>query len=70
VQDVSGDIREAEIPAAITIRELKMIDTHQVEDDGVDIMHMDRFLNRLETEVIRGALDSPARNRPSGEPPW
>jgi hypothetical protein len=52
VQDVAGDIGEQEIPAAIAIRELEVIDLHQVKDGRVNIVNVNRLLDNFETEII------------------
>ena len=44
---ISRDIREAKIAPTIAVRELRVVDSQQVQNRGMDVMHMHRLLNRL-----------------------
>ena len=68
MQDVSGDVGKPEIAAAIAIGQLSVIDAHQVQDGGVDVVDVDRLLDRLEAEFVGGAVDRAAFHRAAGQP--
>src|SRR5262249_6049074 len=74
VQNVAGHVRETEIAATVPVSQFSMIDAEQVQDRGMDIMHMDRFVDSLEAKVVRGSINGAALDRtasqPHSEPEW
>ena len=51
--DPAGDVSQSEVAAAVTIRQFGVVDPEQVQDRGVQIVHVDRVLGDLESEVVR-----------------
>src|SRR5438128_12372336 len=51
VNDVAGDIGEAEVAAGVAVSELFVIQTHEVQDSGVEVMHVDGVLGVMHAEV-------------------
>src|SRR5262249_34102651 len=68
VKNGARHVRQSEIAPAIPIGQLGVVDAEQVEDGGVQVVHVDRFVDRLEAEVIRGAVDRPALDAAAGQP--
>src|SRR5260221_1908152 len=56
----AGDIGQAEVPAAVAIGQLGVIDAEQVQNRRVQVVDVDRLIHRLESEVVGGAVDRPA----------
>src|SRR5258706_451099 len=52
----SVDIREAELPALETVGQLLVIDAEQVQDGGLEVMHMHRVFYRVEGKLVRFAV--------------
>jgi hypothetical protein len=53
-------IREAEIATAVAIRQLLVIQPHEVQHRGVQVVHVDGFLDRFESELIPPFTPPPA----------
>ena len=53
---VAVNVRQPEIAARITIRQLRMIETHRVQHRRVKIVDRYPVLDRLEAEVIRRSV--------------
>ena len=68
VQHVASYIGKAEIAAAVTIGQLQVIDAHQIEDGRVDIVHVNRLLDGLESKLVRGTIDRAAFDSAAREP--
>ena len=62
LNDVSEHVGQAKIAAGLTIRQALVVEAEQVQQRGVEIMEMDRVLNRPKTEFIGG----PVRHSPFG----
>ena len=45
-----------------------MIEPEQLENGGMQVMHVDRVFHRLEAELIGGAVDLPALDASAGQP--
>src|ERR1700679_1766322 len=68
VYHVSGYVRQAEISSTITVGKLGVIDTHQVENGGVQVVHMHPLIDALPPEIIGGAIGHPALHAAAGQP--
>ena len=68
MNDRSGDVCEAEVAAAGAVGELGVVDTHEVEDGGVDIVDVDGLVDDLPAEVVGGAVGHAALDAAAGEP--
>src|SRR5438445_9165744 len=67
----AGDIGEAELAALELVGETRVIDAHQVEDGGMQVVDIDRVLSHVVAQVVRLAdrntgLDA-AAGHPDGE---
>lgn len=56
---VSMHIGKAEIPSLMPERQLLMIDSQTMENRGIQVMNMDRFVDHIVAEIIRFAVDNP-----------
>ena len=56
----ASDIGQAEIAAAVSIRQLGVVEAEKFERRGMKIVRVNGLVDRLETEVIRGAVDGAA----------
>src|SRR5260370_2162020 len=63
--DPAGHVRQPEIASAIPVSQLCMIKTEQVEDSGMQVMHMHRVFRGLEAQGVSGA----ARHTPFNAAP-
>ena len=66
LNDFAVNIGQAEVSAAIAIRETFMVEAKKMKSRGMQIMNVRAFLDRSEPEVVRGtvghaALDAAAR---------
>lgn len=62
------DIGEAEVAAAVAEGELLVVETHQVENGGVQIMDMDLLVNGGEAEFVGGAVGQATLDAAAGHP--
>ena len=62
------DIRQAEVAALVTEGQFLVVDPHQVQDGGVQIMHMDGVLRDVVREVVRLAILETSLHTPAGHP--
>ena len=48
------NIRESHVAASVEIRQQGMVQAHEVQDRGVQVVDVDSVLNGSVTEIIRG----------------
>jgi len=58
----------AEIASRISISQLFMIDSHQMQDGRMQVVHVNFVFDRFESEIIRGAVDSSPFNSTTCQP--
>ena len=58
-QDLPGHIGEAVIPAGVKVGELLVIEAHEVEDGGVQVMDMGLLRGHVESEFVGRTTDRP-----------
>ena len=63
---LAGDVREPVVTAAVAVREPLVIEAHQVQNRGVQVVNVNRILDCLEAEVVRRAVRDPALDTTSG----
>ena len=56
------------VTATVAIGESFVVDAHQVQDGGVEIVDVDRFLDRPDAVFVRGAVDITAFHAGTGQP--
>src|SRR5215471_14332871 len=66
--DLALHIGQPEIPSRVAVSQLLVIDAKKVEHCRVQVMNGDAILNRLESELVGGAIGESALNAASGEP--
>src|SRR5712692_640372 len=64
----SGDVGQAEIAAGVTIGELLVIESQQVQDGCVHIVNMHAILDGVVAEFIGCAVDEPRLNPAASHP--
>src|SRR5689334_1680236 len=64
----SRHVRQALVAATVPERQLLVIQPEQVEDRGVEVVHADLLVDRLQSELVRSADDSPALRAAAREP--
>src|SRR5438046_4191108 len=62
------DVGEPEIAAAVTEREPFMIEAEQMQEGGVQIVHVDLILDGAEAELVRRAVRHAATHAAAGQP--
>ena len=66
--DLTLDIRQAEITPVETIGQLRMVQPQLVQERCMDVMGVDAFLNRLVAELIGRSVLSTSLESTAGEP--
>src|SRR5690349_472335 len=56
IDHVAIDIRETIIAAVVTIREPRVVETHEVQDGGVQVVDVNFVLNSVPAEVVGRAM--------------
>ena len=56
LHDVAVDVGEAEVATGVAVGELLVIETKQVEDGGVQVVHVDLVLDGGESELVGRAV--------------
>lgn len=60
------DIRQTKIAAGVMIRKSSVIESQQLKNGRVQIMNVNRFLDRFETKLVRGTIGLAAPNASTG----
>jgi hypothetical protein len=50
-------VGQAEVAAGVTIRELLVVEAHEIEQGGVQVVDVNLVFDGLEAEVVGGAVD-------------
>ena len=66
--DIAGDVGEPKVPSTEMVRQLGMIDSHQVQDRGVKVMNVDFIFDSVESEIIGRSINKAALDGTSGHP--
>ena len=51
------DVGEAEVPAAITVSQTRMVKAHQMYDGRVKIVNVNQLFSRAKSKIIRRPMD-------------
>ena len=54
-----GNVGQAEVAAGVTVGEPLVVEAEQVQDRGVQVVHVDAVLDGAEAELVGGAVDVP-----------
>ena len=66
--DVAADVGQAEVAAAVAVRQPLVIEAHEVQDRGVQVVDVHAVLDRLHPQFVRRAVNHAAFNAPAGQP--
>jgi hypothetical protein len=62
------DVGEAEITPLESVGKLMVIHAEEVQESGVQVVHVDFVFSGIETEIIRPAIDGPGLDAPACHP--
>ena len=62
VDNVPVNIGQPVIPTAVPISQTLMIQTHQMQNRRMEIVHMHSFVNSVPTEIVRSTVRHPTTN--------
>src|SRR5947209_1159926 len=62
------DVGQAEVAAGVAVGEPFVVDAHQVQDGGVQIVDVHASLRGGETELVGGAVNVASLDAAAGEP--
>lgn len=62
MNDITVYIGQSEIPSRVTVSKFLMIESHQVEDRRLQVMHMDAVFDRGKSEFIGSAVNVTSAN--------
>ncbi len=62
------NVGEPEIAAGIIERQLRVVESEQVQQRGMPVVDMDRLVDGLVTDLVRGAVGQSAFCAPPGHP--
>ncbi len=62
------NIGQPEVASGVAIRQLFVIEAEQVQDGGVQVVHVDRVFDRGKAELIGGAVDMARTDTAPGHP--
>src|SRR5262249_24293559 len=68
VDDLAFDVRQTEVPTAVAIREFGMVDSHQMEDRGMQVVNVDGLIDDLEAKLVGGTVNISALDPTAGQP--
>ena len=61
-------VGQAVVAAGVAIGESFVVDAHQVQDRGVEVVDVDRLLDRADAVFVGGAVDEAALDAGAGQP--
>src|SRR6202043_2273971 len=68
VNHVPGHVGQPEIAAAVTVGQFGVIDAQQIQNCGVQVVHMDAFVDYFPAEIVRLPVDHSALHAAAGQP--
>jgi hypothetical protein len=68
VDDFAFDVGEAHVAAVVEVGEFGVVEPEQVEDGGMEIVHLLGLVDGFEAVFIGGADDGAAFDAAAGEP--
>ena len=57
MDDVAGDVGQAEVAAGVAVGEAFVVEAEQVQDRGLQVVDVDRVLDDVEAEVVGAAVE-------------
>ena len=67
MHDLAVDIRQTEISARVAVGERFVIEAEDVQDGGVEVMHVNGILDNVRTPLIRLAMGITTLDTGAGE---
>ncbi len=64
----SVNIGQAKVPSGVAVRQLGVVEAEQMQDRGVQVMHMHRVRHRFEAEVVGCPMHGSPLDASSGKP--
>src|SRR6266542_4234018 len=68
LDDVPAHVGQAEVAALEAVDQLRVVDAEQIEHRGVQVVDVDRVLDRGVAELVGGAVGQPAFDPAAGQP--
>jgi len=68
VHNVSVDVSQAKVTAAVAVSQAFVVQTHQVQNRGVQVVDVDFVLDDVEAELIGGSVCQSAFYAAAGQP--
>ena len=68
MNDLSVDVSQSKVAAAVAIGQTFVVKPHQVQDCGVEVVNVDSVFNSVKTELIRRPIGEPTSDAASGQP--
>ena len=66
--DLSVDIRQAEISSRMSVGQLLMVEAKKMQAGGLEVMHVDPVFDRPEAEVVGRSMDISPSDAAAGHP--
>src|SRR4051794_40740404 len=58
--DLARDVGQPVVAAAVSVRQALVVEAHEVEYGGVEVVDVDLVLDGVPAELVGGAVDDPA----------
>src|SRR5262249_9672351 len=68
VHHVAVHVGQAVVAAAVAIGQAGVVDAHQMQDGGVQVVDVDLVPHRVPAVLVGGAVDQAAADAPAGQP--
>jgi hypothetical protein len=68
MEDLAVDVGQAEVASSMMVGQFFVIESHQVEHRGVQIVHMYGVLDSAVAEIVGCSVSHPASNTAAGHP--
>ena len=68
VGNIAADVRQSEITTGVTIGQFFVVQTHQMQDRCMKIMHVNSVFNNINTMIVGRAIDDTRLHPPPSKP--
>ncbi len=68
MDDFTEDVGESVVAAAVAVGEASVVDAHEMEQGGVQVVDVDFIVDRVPTEFVGGAVSMAGFDAAAGEP--
>ena len=68
LDDISAHVSEPEVTTGMAKGEALVVQAHQVQDGGVEVMDVDGVFRHFDAVVVAGAVGEPAFYAPASKP--